>query len=683
MRNRIKQMVWVLLLSFLFAGCGTPEEEKEEKTERLPVPEEAFTYTVPEETDSLTVDENGVLYTVFCSLPVHGTEGQVLKEEERNYATQTFQLYDLAGNLISQKEVYFGTGPIDSMLIVDGMLYCTVDYNLEPYVYLIDTATWEVKELIKLTGYNYLVGQSKLVLLGDYLYILGAMKEAGTKDYMLHPDVFYFPYQGEQICRFNVTEEEAKLERMKVEFPISMYATDKNTLIIYQYTEEKGFGFLEFDPVEMTLEEQEWSHVNVPKENICGCGEGYTYFNEFKMYYGTVDGISLLISSDWIIPIETPTYQKGFLFYSNRETPGKVMRLGISDMIKKNTEIKILANEMLKDRPYSCGYRMSMEEVTAEEFALKVLAQDRDFDAYVLSSREDCSYNIKKNGAFYPLNKIEGVQEYLDACFPYVKEMAYNEDGDIWMVPVGLAIPGIAYNKALCAKNGVDYSKMDFLEFISFLEKVETETPELASMALIMLIEEFHMQYLSKYDSFDTELARTCLKRLREVYEKHGDWGINDVYGRSLVDDTIAEFYADYHVYNASVEILARSFGDSDAYGLTEVPRLSEDIGNVGTLTFLAVNPQSDHLEETLAYVSDFCKYMLTKQDSFLLAEESMYTDTPFIKEQYRLYANGDVNFRMEYEIFLEDFGAYLRGEKELEETIKEVERKRKLYVGE
>jgi len=104
---------------------------------------------------------------------------------------------------------------------------------------------------------------------------------------------------------------------------------------------------------------------------------------------------------------------------------------------------------------------------------------------------------------------------------------------------------------------------------------------------------------------------------------------------------------------------------------------------NVGTITLLAVNPQSERLEDTLEYISVFCKYMMNKKDSFLLADEAMYTDTPFIREQYELYANGDINFRMDLEVYRGDFDDYICGRKELEETIKEVERKRKIYVGE
>ena len=117
--------------------------------------------------------------------------------------------------------------------------------------------------------------------------------------------------------------------------------------------------------------------------------------------------------------------------------------------------------------------------------------------------------------------------------------------------------------------------------------------------------------------------------------------------------------------------------------GMQGVPKMEEDMKNCGTLTFMAVNPQSENLEATLEYISAFAKYMLTKQDSFLLADESTYTDTPFTKDWYELYANGTVYFGMESEVFLDTFNGYLNDTIDLETAIVEMERRRKLYLEE
>ena len=110
---------------------------------------------------------------------------------------------------------------------------------------------------------------------------------------------------------------------------------------------------------------------------------------------------------------------------------------------------------------------------------------------------------------------------------------------------------------------------------------------------------------------------------------------------------------------------------------------LSEGIKNVGVLTFLAVNPQSKNLEITLEYISEFCQYMMTQKDTFLLADESMYTDVPFIKECYQVYSDGTIYFAMDDDIYWNTFWEYVEGNMELEEMIEEIERKREIYVGE
>ena len=120
-----------------------------------------------------------------------------------------------------------------------------------------------------------------------------------------------------------------------------------------------------------------------------------------------------------------------------------------------------------------------------------------------------------------------------------------------------------------------------------------------------------------------------------------------------------------------------------DRVGMMSVPKITEGLVNVGTCTFFAVNPQSENLEATLEYLSTLCTYLLTQEDFFLLADEAMYSNSSFIKECYEVYANGSIYFAMDSEVYSNMFYEYLEGNIELEEMIGEIERKRKIYVGE
>ena len=60
------------------------------------------------------------------------------------------------------------------------------------------------------------------------------------------------------------------------------------------------------------------------------------------------------------------------------------------------------------------------------------------------------------------------------------------------------------------------------------------------------------------------------------------------------------------------------SVGDTTYFGVIPVPKMEEDMINRGTVTFMMVNPNSENLEDTLQYISDFAKAMLKEKDSFI-----------------------------------------------------------------
>ena len=183
------------------------------------------------------------------------------------------------------------------------------------------------------------------------------------------------------------------------------------------------------------------------------------------MYYGTENGLEVGISEKDVFIGKVPIYQRGFVFYINYTNGTVVERLGIAELIKTNTPIHLLVDMETTTIPFACGYQMKKQIPGLDVFALKVLAQDSDFDLFVLYSRYGISNNIKEKGSFYALNEVDGVQEYLDVCFPYLKETAMNEEGDIWMIPIALDILGLHYHKQFSADNGVDLTKMNLMNF--------------------------------------------------------------------------------------------------------------------------------------------------------------------------------------------------------------------------
>lgn len=684
MRKRWAMTVIVTLM-LLLSACKTGQEPG--FSEVLSAEQGLFRYEGTEEADTIAVDEEGLLYTVSY-IPRESRETYLETEYVYQPATQRFQVYDLEGNLILERDVEFGDAGVRVMLEEQGKLYCVVGksvrYTNVPYLYAVDIATWEVEELCELKGYSNYVTQ--IVHIGEYFYLCGRLEYPLAKSYDLHPDVYSYTYQGEAVYRVNPAAEQPQMERIPVDFPISIFRTAKDTLMVYHYAEEYGFGLLEFSADGQALTEAKHKPASVANAHFTMCEDGYLFWEQGSLYYGTAEGAGAELTSEQISIWKSLVYRKGFAFYGNGYADQIVERICVASLLKENRTIHLLMHTDMMGQPFGCGYRMERTELPTEQYALKVLAQDSDFDVLVLSTRNSSAYNLKENGAFYALNEVEGVEEYLDACFPYIKELATNGDGDIWMLPVQLAIPALFYDKEYCERMGVSLSAMDFMDFLLFTEQersMERKGQEMVSISTYVIEEELFGQYLQRWDSFDTQPFRNYLRKIKEIMDRSDEWHFNNVLYSAVGNGEREDFFYSYEVYQANYLGLIQKADALEGVGVMGVPKLEEGIGNVGTLTFLAVNPQAENLEAALDYISSFAKYMLGQKDTLLLANEATYTDTPVMHDLYRLYADGVVRFAMEPSIFDDQYWAYLSGEISLEEMIEESERRRKIYMGE
>lgn len=651
--KKIGKTLFMLGLVLLCSGCKKEVNVQLDLTNLVMEPE-IVQYIGTEDADNIAVDEQGILYTSNFILAENSSTGTNQQE---------FSVYDLDGTCIKRVQIPFGNGNIRAMVMEDSKLYCVVSKMGEGLALVeIDLTTWEANEVKVITEEQF-SNISRLIVIGDYFYLFG-QSSIGA------------------LGRLSRAEENAEIEFFNIDSPIDAYKTKDNTLMIYHYNEENGYGFLEFSPEEEALYQVgEWDESSVQKSNFCSCEDGFLFLSDSVLHYGTTDGMEAQITTDKSRLWSTAAYVNEWVYYYDYEEY-LVERVRITDTLKENKEIRFLLHEDV-DQPYGCGYRMKNQFLSGEAYALKVLAQDADFDMFLLSSRQSISYNIKQNGAFYALNDVPGVEEYLNACFPYLKELATNEDGDIWMIPVELAIPALVYPKEYVASQGVDLDSMSLEQFFDLVEQVETERPEKGSISHLVMIEELFAQYLHVYDTFDTDAFRTYAKQLRSIYENAGRVIMDVEFISQLREGNLMETFYAYEYYLNGLWDYVELVGDSEAVGVAGVPSMSNEVGNIGTLTFLAVNPNSQNLESTLQYVATLCHYMMTKQDSFLLQDSSLYTDTPFVKECYETYANGDVYFWMDKDIYWNLFWDYVEGNMELEEMIIEIERKREIYVGE
>ena len=687
--RRKRYFILLLLLIGLLTGCKSREEEQQ--IELLPAAQEDFCYEGSEEVDRFAVDEDGLLYTMK-RIPLDYNGPIVIEDEsEQPKYYKEIAIYDLEGNCIESKQLVVGGDRLEANVVVrEGVMYGVVCKSAFEYnklaLFAIDTKDWTVTTVADLTRFKSI---NYIASIGEYVYVLGEERtERLTETETETLDNLAYGYRNNKIIRLKVTEGNPVSEQMAMEFPVALYRTEQDTLMVYRYSQESGYIFLEFDPIQVTLTERGRGEFGAGMREISCCGDGFFYcrmndnVSAELLFYGTFDRLEAQVLPD-AITLNTPVvYKKGFAFFINEKDKKGVERICVENIIQKNKALRMLKVNMNQVSPFGCGFLTENVELDAEAFALKVLAGDSDFDLFLLNTREGISYNLKENGAFYPLNEVDGVQEYLDACFPYIKEMATDEEGNIWMLPVQPMVFGLIYNRDFCKENAVDYTAMDYAEFLDFTKEVKEKNEEWIETSFFVLKEQFLEQYTSQYDTFDTDVFRSYAKQLYEIYQKHGEYGWVFHPNNQLVED-MQEFYYLYMVQPREIEMNKKDIGESEVLGITGVPKMDEDIGNLGSMTLLAVNPESENLENALEYISSFAKYMVTKQDSFVLADESMYTDTPFIKDAYELYSDAEIVFEMDANVYWHDFTAYLNGEMELEEMIAEIERKYQIYIGE
>lgn len=656
----MKRCVILAFLFLLLSGC---QAKSNIEVDTLAMEPEIFRYAGTERVCAIDVDENGLLYT--CST-------------DATMSNSTLSVYDWDGNCLQQ--VSLGSSLVQAILVEEGTLYAVMprkdSSDREQVLVAIDLTTWEKTELAVIPEKDYYSGSvSKIVAIGDYFYLFGISPMGEDVSYNVLPGLSMVPYYGTMVSRVSRVEENPSVEFFDVDLPLNIFQTNEETLMIYYYNEEQGFGFLEYLPQEQVVKEVGNFTLSTTVDGFASCEEGYLFFEDWKFYYGTFEGVQAQITTDTSSIQGEIEYFNGFAFYYD-VNENMVERVCVTDTLRENRTIRLLVNMVDVVQLYNCGYQIIKQEVDMETFSLKALAGDSDFDLYLLNSRYPNAYNIKKNGAFYALNDVPGVQEYLDACFPNLKEAATNEDGDIWMLPIRLDVPLLLYDKGYCEAQGIDFSTMNYEAFLAFTEQAERENNGKIMNAKIM--NEFFAQYFHVEDSFDTELFRSHATKFQSLYEEIKE----DIH--LIIPNFKTEFYYSYIPFQHFLLTYYEKYTENvEQVEVMEVPKIREGIPNLGTVTFFAVNPQSDNLEATLTYLSTLCTYLMTLENSFLLADTTTYLDTSFVQECYELYKTGEIYFAMEETVYFDTFCEYLEGTCTLEEMIQEIERKLEMYLKE
>ncbi|MGN1083621.1 MAG: hypothetical protein ACI4QX_01340, partial [Lachnospiraceae bacterium] len=425
MKRRIKSTFlvgfFVIAMSLFAAGC-----KKEEKTVDTPV-QDAWTVYRPENVQAYTLDEEGNLYTFELVLSESESEFYL-----RKYDTEGNQLFSrlLEGQLSSYTQ---------TMTVKDGVLYFAPNlYEENKMCAVLYSYDLETEELTKIKAFPYFEQVNRILVGEDRIYLLGTNGSSGGGG--MRSDSY--TYTGEKVMYYIPSTGE--MFELGIPEPIDICFNEAGNLVLYAHTEE-GFCFLLYDETRDAI--KTIAKTGVYKMcNVALCNNG-----EDVIYQTGTRGLVLSSLSD--LEVESELYPEGFFWDNNlcyvngrvacSTFSGSLVQFRLEDVKKENQKIRYISTGYESAEPYGCGYEMQRTKLAEDKFALKIMALDKDFDLCLVDTAYSFSYNLKENGVFYPLNDVPGVQEYLNACFPYVREAATDEDGNIWMLPIGVSIPGL------------------------------------------------------------------------------------------------------------------------------------------------------------------------------------------------------------------------------------------------
>lgn len=631
--------------------------------------------------NAYTLDEEGNLYTLEWDMTANEGQSDRMQEALAGLTAEEIaqmtpeelealmpeeedahflRKYNAQGERIFSKALdSSATSYVITMAVQDGTVYF-VSYITGREKATLHSYCLETEELTVVKELPYLKSVLRIIPMGDCLYLLGTNVEG----YFGLTDSRKYMHSGQKIFCYTVSED--KLEELGIEEPMDICAAEEGKLCIYAHMGEE-FGLLLYDT------ERDAMTVLAKTEEYKMQYVAYCSEQQAVMYMSLGRGLVLSYFTD--LDVECELYPD-FGFQDNNiccvngnvavktSAGNTIIQFPVAQVKCENKSLRYIRPEIWGLDPFGCGYEIQCTELTQDKFALKVMALDKDFDLCYVNSYGSFGYSMKEYGVFYPLNNIPRIQEYLDACFPYVKEAATDIDGNIWMIPIAVDIPGIVVKKDatedVLFKENMTYEK--------YCREYEALSPEEKKWAIApdYYAVKFINQYILDRGTIDTEEFRNILQSMAKSSGAEQE-NTEAMYCRVWEE-------RDYRAYGTL------EYGE-DATVFAE-PKLKADNKNVGTCQFLAVNPYSDNLEETLQYITTLVAYMLEKEDAPLFFANREVADTNYERTLYELYENGAIAFSVDEDVY-EGYEDVLDGSLTVEDFVKEAESGVKIYLNE
>lgn len=645
---------------FVFTGCG-----KKTLTEETVQQAEAEVVYEGENICFLTAGD-GTLYFAVSPLEADGTyrlsalsEDGTVKEISPDFLTQ---------NPLTE---------VTALLYEDGILYVAVNemggQGRQAVLYSIEQDRGE-RRIAEFPKHHSI---QKIIHISDGFCLLaqgGEEKEpvpAGAEDWYL--------YGGEVL----IDENDNVLFD---DFPVMCEKTGEDDVLIYAHEDGEGFYFMQCSLKKngITQGAKKQKDLGQITNLIRTAKDRYIYIaTSYRTYAMEEIGLQEDVVTE-LLPDRGIAYSAGDICTDGNRVfyrvSGGVSAFRYQDCKKKNKVIHALLTEgvSLEHAPFGCGYQMKVEQKAEEEMALSMLSQDADYDLFCTQSGSSFGYSVRERGNFYPLTQIEGVQEYLDSCFPYVRKAATDKDGEIWMLPISMSAATLLYSPTLCEKYGFSWGQD--LELSDFLDDLESAVSkggtDQISITAGLCQNVLLSAYADRSDTFDTDEFRRLAEQLIRMEKQPDIYSYHEQAEKDLrqtyQDRCLAVAEYDIHTMPA---ILTNHYMKAMRF-----PGLNKSQPMPVSCYFVCINAASQRLEEAVDYVQMLVAYQKERTDSLMRREKDSYTDGEVMDSLYRLYENAEVVFGLPAELYWKPWEEYRVGNITLEEMIQEADRKIAMY---
>ncbi len=602
-----------------------------------------------------------------------------------------FYAFDVNGSRTASTVIPdFNANEVKCICVDKNKIYAVVDEVKKFLVCSVDINSEEVESICELDELDNIekIGVSK-----DRLYWLGEKRsDAKAVDPFTNEEgvTVYFEDKGKKIGSIDLASGENV--PLDIEFPVS-FAVSDNGVTVYAYDSGGGYYFADLNASD-----------NKRFTNKLGTISSFEFFKEsgeFAVVGSTefmgVLPISKADSESGVICAVNNVYpfwasdlctsRSGYVWLNTADSSSsserRIKRYDLRDTTVKGDPIRVITSQYFTEQPFAAGSEIQMTQLDEDGFALTVLSLDKSYDCAMISSDRGISHDIKEKGSFYPLNDVPGVAEYLEKCYPYIKDAVTDEDGNICLLPINVEIPIFAYSEKNCAENNIVFPT-ELEEFIQAVKRA-ADVSEYYECTRYQIVQTQLVGYLAANNSFDTAEFRELAQLLKEQCTADIFRSNFNLYSELLLAQNgyhPTSIYDDLLFAQLVYRVEQNALINDENLRAAPMP-VSENGKSVADCTFLCVNPYSDRLSETLVFIENIVNTMSSVRNSCMLADQSTYEDTAFARDLYSIYQNGEICFQIPTEIYAEDFERYCADEITLDKFIAEADRKLSAYLNE